>query len=321
MSERDADATEQPSAGRYTVSVVAPCYNDSGGLHELVRRIKAALPNDKPEIIIVNDGSQDDTADVLDALTTDDPDVVAISLMRNFGQHNATLAGIRQATAPICVTMDSDLQHRPEDIPRLVELVRRGADVAYATPARDPSPIRYRLSRWTKTALRVFAGVEFASYVSAFRAFKTELRRTFADHRSPFVSIDVLLSWGARRTERIEVQFEQRNDGRSSYSVMRLVKHAVNLITGFSVRPLQLASVIGLATTLIGFLFFVLTIINYFWRGGGVAGFSTIMVLMTMFAGVQLLMLGIIGEYLSRIYIRLMDRPTYVVRTIDRSEP
>jgi undecaprenyl-phosphate 4-deoxy-4-formamido-L-arabinose transferase len=150
--------------------------------------------------------------------------------------------------------------------------------------------------------------------VSAFRAFRTELRDAFASYNAPYISIDVLLSWGTTRFGSVPVSHSARAAGRSSYNFARLANHALNVMTGFSTRPLRFASLVGLAFTLFGGVVLVVVLATYLIEGGSVPGFPFLASLIAIFSGAQLLTLGIIGEYLARMHLRVMDRPSFTVR-------
>lgn len=154
-----------------------------------------------------------------------------------------------------------------------------------------------------------------ARKVSAFRAFRTELREAFADFRGPFVSIDVLLTWGTHDFSAVPVRHEARRAGLSNYSLLRLVVHAFNMITGFSTLPLRLASFVGFAATLFGIGVLVYVLGRYLWVGGSVPGFPFLASVIAIFSGVQLFALGVMGEYVARMHSRVMERPSYTVRT------
>ena len=156
-------------------------------------------------------------------------------------------------------------------------------------------------------------GAETARNVSAFRAFRTSLRRAFADYRSPSISIDVLLTWGTARFSHVRVAQRPRTDGASGYTLRKLVSHALNMMTGFSTLPLRLASVVGFAFTLFGLLVLAYVVVRYLIEGGTVPGFSFLASIIAIFAGAQLFAIGIIGEYLARMHLRWMERPAYVI--------
>jgi glycosyltransferase involved in cell wall biosynthesis len=247
--------------------------------------------------VLVNDGSADRTWAVIEELAAADPRVRGLDLMRNYGQHNALLAGIRAARGDVVVTIDDDLQNPPEEIPKLLAEFDRGRDVVYGT-SRE---LHYGLWRGLGTRLTKLA-------------FRADLRDAFAHYAGPHVSIDVLLSWGARSYGWVEVEHDARGEGESSYTFGRLATHALNVLTGFSTRPLRFASLVGLAFTLFGVAVLVLVVVRYFVSGDTPVGFPFLASVIAIFSGAQLLTLGIIGEYLARMHMRLLDRPPYTVR-------
>jgi undecaprenyl-phosphate 4-deoxy-4-formamido-L-arabinose transferase len=302
---------------RAAVSVVVPVYRSADLLDELVARIDAALADVAWELVFVNDASPDESWNAITRLSSADSRIRGINLMRNYGQHNALLAGIRAAANPIVVTIDDDLQNPPEEIPRLLESLNAGGDdLVYGTPvARGHSSFRNAGTWLAKRALRPVIGAEAASKVSAFRAFRLDLRNAFADFAGSYVSIDVLLSWGATGIASVPVQHDPRASGASGYSFTRLATHALNVLTGFSTRPLRFASVLGFVSMLFGVALFIFIVARYLTEGDPVPGFPFLASMVAIFSGVQLLTLGIIGEYLARMHVRIMDRPAYVIRS------
>lgn len=305
------------------ISVIIPVYNGMLTLEPLVQRLAEVLPQaaTEYEAILVNDGSKDESWPVICRLCQSYPWLSGINLMRNFGQHNALLCGIREARLPIIVTMDDDLQHPPEEILNLVKELALGYDVVYGRPRQEQHGLwRNLASQATKLALQSSMGAETARHVSAFRAFRSHIRKAFDSYRSPYVSIDVLLTWGTTRFTSIMVHSEPRRMGKSQYTFRMLLRHALNMMTGFSVLPLQLASLLGFGFAAFGFLVLVYVIGRYLIQGGSVPGFPFLASTIAIFSGVQLFALGIIGEYLARMHFRLMDRPSYVVREETSSE-
>ncbi len=235
--------------------------------------------------------------------------------MRNFGQHNALLCGIRAAKYDVVITMDDDLQNPPEEIPRLIAKLDEGHDLVYGTPeVRQHGVWRNIAGALTRSALKTALGADVAYKASAYRAFRTILRNAFSDYRSPYVSIDVLLTWATTRFASIPVKLDPRPSGVSNYTFSKLVVQALNMITGFSTLPLRLASIMGFAFTLFGFGILIYVIGRYFIQGSSVPGFPFLASVIAIFSGVQLSCLGIIGEYLARMHFRTMERPTYSVR-------
>ena len=299
------------------ISVVVPVYNSAPMLPALADRLTAVLDEvaDEWEVVLVNDGSRDGSWAQIGALAARDGRFRGVDLMRNYGQHNALLAGIRAARHPVLVTLDDDLQNPPEEIPKLLAALAEGNDVVYGAADVPGFGIwRRAATAVTKIALRSVIGSEVASQVSAYRAFRTDLRQAFGDYAGAYVSIDVLLSWGTTRFAAVPVRHEARSEGRSSYTFGRLATHALNVLTGFSTRPLRIASLVGLAFTLVGVALLVLVAVRYFANDNVVPGFPFLASMIAIFSGVQLLTLGIIGEYLARMHVRVMDRPAYAVR-------
>jgi glycosyltransferase involved in cell wall biosynthesis len=234
-----------------SISVVTPVYNGEGSVAELYRRLGEVLPRIavEHEIILVNDGSRDRSWDVISELSSRSQAVRGLNLMRNYGQHNALLCGIRAAKYDVIETTDDDLQHPPEEIPRLLE----GFDVVYGAAEEEQNGLMRALaSRMTRLTLRTAIGADVARNVSAFRVFRTQLREAFSCYQSPFVSIDVLLTWATTRFDAPTVTFQPRHSGSSNYTFTKLVRHALDMMTGFSTAPLQLASLIGFSCTLFG---------------------------------------------------------------------
>ena len=299
-----------------SISVVVPVFNSEGSLPELIERLETTLgaASSRFEVILVNDGSRDGSWDVICQLAQAHDYVHGIDLMRNYGQHNALLCGIRMAKNDLIVTIDDDLQNPPEEIPKLLDKLAEGYDVVYGTPQKEQHGLwRDLASQTTKLALRADMGGETARKVNAFRVFRANLRDAFASYQSPFVSIDVLLTWGTTSFASIPVRHELRQIGISNYTFRKLITHALNMMTGFSVWPLQLASVIGFLFTFFGLGILVYVIVQYFIDSSSVPGFAFLASIIAIFSGAQLFAIGIIGEYLARMYFRSMDRPPYVV--------
>lgn len=299
------------------ISAIVPVYRSAPILPELHRRLSAALAllAERYEIILVEDGGGDGSWDVIEELARQDDHVRGIRMSRNYGQHNALLCGIRQAQFPVIVTLDDDLQNPPEEIAKMLAVLDAGADVVYGTPLNEQHGfLRNQSSRITKLALQSAMGAETARNVSAFRVFRTRIRDAFETYRGPYVSIDVLLTWGTTRFAHVAVRHEPRQVGKSTYTVRKLVTHAFNMMTGFSTLPLQVASMVGFLFTLLGFALLIFVLVSYLVNGSAVPGFAFLASMIAIFSGAQLFALGIIGEYLARMHFRAMDRPTYLVR-------
>lgn len=303
----------------FSVSVVVPVYNSEATLAELTARLHDVLTPlvERWEIIFVNDGSRDDSWQVICELAERYPFVRGLDLMRNYGQHNALLAGIQSAHHEIIVTMDDDLQHPPEEIPKLLAKLEEGYDVVYGSPQQEQHGLwRDLASQVSKLVLQSTTGDEIARDAGAFRAFRTRLRNAFLNYQGPFVDIDALLTWGTTRFAALEVRHDPRRVGVSNYTFGKLVTHALNMMTSYSTLPLQLASLIGFVFTLFGFGVLAYVLGRFLIEGGSVPGFPFLASIIAIFSGAQLFALGIIGEYLARVHFRSMGRPPSVIRSM-----
>lgn len=301
----------------HSCSVVVPVFNSEASLPLLVERLARVLPTFSKdyELILVNDSSGDGSWGVIEDLAHRHDWVTGINLMRNYGQHNALLCGIRSARHEITITMDDDLQHPPEELPRLVEKLDEGHDIVYGTPAEGQHGfLRVVASHITKLALQSSMSVETARMVSALRVFRTVVRDSFDDYQGPYVSIDVLLTWGTSRFAAVTVRHDKRAVGKSNYTARQLVKHALNMVTGFSVLPLQVASIMGFVLALFSVFVLAWVVGRFLMDGTPVPGFPFLASIVGIFSGAQLLALGIIGEYMARMHFRMMDKPPYTVR-------
>jgi undecaprenyl-phosphate 4-deoxy-4-formamido-L-arabinose transferase len=305
-----------------SVSVVIPVFNAELTLRKLVDQLTEALPAQTTafEIILVDDYSHDRSWQIIQQIQKADSRVHGIRLSRNYGQHNALLCGIRAVKHAVIVTMDDDLQNPVSEIPKLLNTLEAGYDVVYGTPGEQQHGLLRNLaSSLTKLALQSVMGAETARKVSAFRAFRTRLREGFANYNSPYVSIDVLLTWSTSNFTSITVAHAPREAGESNYTVGKLVRHAFNMLTGFTTFPLQLASWVGFLFMLFGLAVLAFVVARYLLMGTSVPGFPFLASIIALFSGAQLFALGIFGEYLARIHFRTMDRPPYVVG--ERSGP
>ncbi|WP_433211726.1 glycosyltransferase family 2 protein [Dactylosporangium sp. CS-047395] len=300
-----------------SVSVVVPCYRSASILPRLVERLNAVLPGIDPihEIILVVD-STDATWDAARDLAAKHPAVQAIRMARNYGQHNALIAGIRAANCARIITMDDDLQHPPEELPKLVAALTDDLDVVYAVAeSEEHGPLR-NLTSWGAKNLVMgrTMGVPNADVLGALRIFRTFLRAGLDQVSGPHVSVDIALSWTTTRVGSVVVRMDQRTEGRSGFTLRSLTKHAVNMILGYSTKPLRLVTYLGFLIGVCGVLLTLRLIWLYFTGDTKVAGFTTLASLVTIFSSAQMIGIGVLGEYLGRVHAHGMGRPTYVIR-------
>jgi glycosyltransferase involved in cell wall biosynthesis len=298
-------------------SVVVPVYNSQASLPALIERLAGVLPTvaERFEVILVNDGSRDESWDGICQAARKHGWVRGINLMRNYGQHNALLAGIRAARFPVVITMDDDLQHPPEEIPRLLETLGQGYDLVYGVPASAQQGLsRSVSSRLTRLLLHRVLGVAIASRASAFRAFRTVLREGFTHYEGPAVAIDALLGWGTTRIASVDVRHDPRRHGRSQYGWLKLARLAIDLTTTFRTWPLRFASLVGFVVMLLGLGALAFVLGSYLVTGQPLSLFRFFASIIAIFSGAQLFTLGILGEYVARIHHRVLQEPSYVVR-------
>lgn len=302
------------------VSVVIPVYRSEKTLDMLIERLGRALPGfaESYEVVLVNDGSPDDTWGTIERLAHVHPWVRGIDLMRNYGQHNATLCGIRAARYEMIFTMDDDLQNPPEEMPKLLAKLNEGYDVVYGVArVRRQAWWRNLFSVFVKRAIGYVMGLRTVRDIGAFKVFRSHLLKAFDEFHGPDVLVDVLLSWGTTRFASVAVEESPRVAGRSNYSLMKLIKVSLLVLTSYTTIPLRMASVLGFLFTIFGFFVLLYVLVIYFTQGS-VPGFSFQASIIALFSGVQLFSLGIIGEYLARVFERTGGRKAYTIgRTTD----
>jgi undecaprenyl-phosphate 4-deoxy-4-formamido-L-arabinose transferase len=266
-------------------------------------------------VILVVDGSPDGTWVTASSLAVKYDDVKAIRLARNYGQHPAVIAGVRAATYEVVVTMDDDLQHPPEEIPKLVAALTDDVDLVYGLPNREEHGVLRNLaSRLVKAGLSGPLGVDNARSISALRIFRTFARDSFDRVNGPHVSVDVCLSWATTRVVTTEVRMDRRTHGRSGYTVRALFRHAIDIVLGYSTLPLRLVTYLGLAVGGLGLILFGYVLFQYLAGSTTVAGFTTITATVALFSAAQMIAIGVLGEYVGRIHAGGIGRPTYVIR-------
>ena len=306
------------------LSIVVPVYQSSASLEILRQRInESLLPDTEFEVLLVDDGSEPYTWHCINEIALRDTRFHGVRLSRNFGQHSALVAGVRAARYEFTVTIDDDLQNPPEEIPKLLlRLQTENADVVYGVPPEMKQSLGRRLAgRITRSTLKNGLRIDSAPQMTSFRAFRTQLRDGFAGNLGTNVSLDALLTWAASRYDHVSVRHDPREFGTSTYSMKKLVRFAIDSMTGYSTLPLQLASVLGLVTALFGLIVLLLVTLRPLIQGSSIPGFPFLASIIAIFSGVQLLTLGVIGEYLARMHFRIMQKPTYVVaeRTDDQT--
>ncbi len=301
------------------LSVVIPVYGSEQVLAELVAQIHKVLVGLEAvqgsyEIIFVCDRSPDNSWQVIQALSKDYVQVQGILLRVNAGQHNALMAGFAKARGTIIVTMDDDLQHSPADIPMLLQEIEQGYDVAYARfKNRNHALWKITGSRINNLAAVYLMQKPRDLYLSPFRAMKSVIRDDILRYRGPYVYVDGLILSVTRNIASVDVDHHERYAGDSSYGLRKSLSLWLKMATNFSVIPLRLTSLVGMIFSGMGFLLAIFLIIQRFALNVMPIGWSSLMVTILIVGGVQLLALGMIGEYLGRVLLTINERPQYVI--------
>jgi undecaprenyl-phosphate 4-deoxy-4-formamido-L-arabinose transferase len=310
--------------GGSLVSIVIPVYNEEENLPELVERLgRVATSLGRPvEIILVNDGSRDGSMPILDAAARRDPRFVIVDLNRNYGQHAAVFAGFEAARGDIIVTLDADLQNPPEEIPRLVGKIEEGYDVVGSVRVvRRDSLFRRLVSRMVNRITSRVTGVALSDYGCMLRAYRAGVVRRLSESQEISTFIPVLADMFAGRVTEIPVAHEERRRGRSKYSLLRLIRLHFDLMTSFSVLPLRFTMVVGVFTSLLALLAAAVLVAGRLLRGPewAVSGVFTLFAVEFLFLGIVLFAIGLLGEYVGRVYLQVRRRPRYVVRQLIRA--
>jgi undecaprenyl-phosphate 4-deoxy-4-formamido-L-arabinose transferase len=269
------------------------------------------------EIVFVDDGSPDGSwAKLVDVQQTWPDRIVAVQLMRNFGQHNAIMCGFRHSSGALIVTIDDDLQNPPEEIPKLIEALHsRDLDVVYGISDVKQHHVFRNLG---SALVNVFFRQLFRSSITVgpFRAMRREVLESIFTYSLNFTYIDGLLAWNTQRIGQVPVRHDCRASGRSGYSITKLLTLALNLFTNFSLLPLQFVTLLGFFAAGGGLLLGTYYVVQYLLGNIAVPGYASIIVAVLLLGGIQLLSLGIIGEYLGRVHLNINRKPQYTVRTV-----
>ena len=296
------------------LSIVVPVFRSEKTLNELVNRITNSISDKSVEIILIDDASGDGTWTTICSIARQNSMVTGIRLGRNSGQHGALLAGVRAAKFQTVVTLDDDLQNPPEEINKLIDALVPGVDVVYGVSTEVKQNFYRRAG--SKLVRKFFAsalGFNSAVSMSSFRTFRTALREGFNTALGPNVSLDALLTWSTTRFTVVEVKHDERKVGDSHYTFRKLVRFMIDMATGYSALPLRLASALGFLTISFGAVLLVYVIGRPIITGERVQGFPMLASTIIIFSGVQIFLLGILGEYIGRMHFRVMNKPTYMV--------
>ncbi len=299
------------------ISVVIPCLNEQGNIEALMTRIASELTGKfNFETIFVDDGSTDQTLEVLRSLSCKYPELKYVSLSRNFGHQQALKAGLDRASGECVIMMDADLQHPPALLGQLIEKWRQGFDIVYTVRQAN-----LKLSLFKRVSSRLFYRVincltehPIEEGAADFRLIDRRVASIISSMNDPFLFLRGLIPWLGFRQCSIAYDPDTRFSGQSKYSLIRMARLALHGVTSFSVRPLRMATVFGIVISCIAFAYLIYALLSFFVFDISLPGWSSIVSSILLLGGIQLIMLGIIGEYLGMLYIQSKQRPTYIVR-------
>lgn len=323
LTDPGMSRTEERGRRGPAVSVVIPVYNEEANLELLYERLQRVLEEvGRPhEVIFVDDGSRDRSLEILRRLQEKDEAVRVIQLNRNYGQHAAVFAGLDHARGDVIVTLDADLQNPPEEIPRLLDKIGEGHDVVGGwRQTRRDHLVRRLLSRAVNKITSKVVGVEMRDYGCMLRAYRREVVEVLRGCSEVSSFIPALANTFAGSPTEIPVRHERRINGRSKYNPFRLIRLNFDLMTGFSLLPIQIVSLAGIGIAVLGLGFGGFLMLRRLLVGPESEGVFTLFAILFFFVGIQVLALGLIGEYIGRIYMEVRRRPRYVIQRIFESE-
>jgi len=305
------------------ISIIIPVYNEEGNLDNLMTRLYPvmqglALPF---EIIFTDDGSRDRSLEILQGFTTRYPEVRVVEFNGNFGQHMAIMAAFEVSRGQIMITLDADLQNPPEEIPKLVAEVEKGHDVVGSIrQERQDTFFRKTASLMVNVVTRKMTGMKMSDYGCMLRAYHRNVVNNINRCQEASTFIPALAQTFASSPSEVEVAHAERLEGESKYSLYKLIRLNFDLMTGFSVVPLQIFALLGIMTSLFAVAFALFLLVRRFLVGAEVEGVFTLFAILFFFIGITIFGIGIVGEYVGRIYQEVRRRPRYVVRKVHGAE-
>jgi polyisoprenyl-phosphate glycosyltransferase len=298
------------------LSVVVPFHNEEGNVRELVSRLVRVVGSLDPgfELIAVDDGSTDSTRSVLRLLARQEPNLHVLLLSRNFGQEPAVQAGIASSRGRWLIQLDGDLQHPPEEIPKLLAKAREGYDVVYGQRLHRQDPwFRVWASKALLLIMRGLFGVPLPEDVSTFRVIDGQLARRVAGLPEKHKFMSALLSWSGAHATSLEVRHEPRKSGVSSYGLFRLLSHGLDLLAGFSFRPLRVIGATGVLFAALGSFYAVFKVAQKLSGADIQMGYTSLFSAIVIMGSLHLIALSVIGEYVGRIFLQTQGRPNFIV--------
>jgi polyisoprenyl-phosphate glycosyltransferase len=302
------------------ISIVIPVYNSAGIISTLHSKITTALDKIPYEIIYINDCSSDDSWQKIKDLTHETKNITGLNLRKNSGQDNALLAGLRVSKGNYAIIMDDDLQHNPEDIIKLYDVCSRGFDVCYANfTKKKQSGLKNKGSDLNGKMAELLIQKPKEIYLSAFKIINRSIINEIIKFSGPYPYIDGIILTITSNITQINLMHSERLSGKSNYTILKSFSVFMKLFTGFSVLPLRIATITGCIATFTGFCLLLKYLYDYFIAKNFIEGWTTVVVLIIFFSGLILITLGIVGEYIGRMYLAINHKPQYSISEIVKS--
>ena len=306
-------------------SIVVPVYNEEEVIHETYRRLTEVMRSTKEayELLFVNDGSRDRTAEIIKEYSEQDPAVVLLDFARNFGHQIAITAGMDYARGEAVVVIDADLQDPPELILEMIKKWKQGFDVVYAkrTKRKGETYFKKQTAAMFYRFLRAMTDIDIPLDTGDFRLLDRKVCNQMNSIQEKNRFVRGLVSWVGFKQIAVEYEREERLAGESKYPLKKMLKLSMDGITSFSYKPLKLASYAGVTLSGIGFIYLLVVLYLKLFTDSTITGWSSLIVIQLFFSGIILIILGMIGEYIGRIYDETKNRPLYIVREKYQLEP
>lgn len=299
------------------ISIVVPCYNEEGNIEVIYQRINTSIPDKELEFIFVDDNSSDKSLAIIEALAKHDKAVRFVSFSRNFGHQNALRAGLEYATGDCVISMDADLQHPPDLLPSMIKKWEEGHDVVYTVrkDVENVSLLKKQTSLLFYKLLNCFSEVAIEQGAADFRLIDRRVVNILINDITEYhLFFRGLISWVGFKQTRIEYIPQKRFSGRTKYTLKKMLNLATNGITSFSVKPLKFAVVLGLMISLLSVFYGIYVLYLHFFTDQTIQGWSSVILSVLFIGGVNMILLGIIGEYIGKLFIQSKNRPYYLIK-------
>lgn len=299
------------------VSIIIPCFNEEGNIIELYNKVENNIPEKyKFEILFIDDGSTDQSLYLIKKLAANDNRVRFISFSRNFGHQNALKAGIDNASGDCSISLDADLQHPPTLIPRLLEEWESGYDVVFTI--RNDTSSKNSLKKFSSNffyrLMQSISNTKVPKGAADFRLLDKKVAIELSKFTENYLFIRGIIAWMGYRQKSIEYVAEKRFSGKTKYPFRKMIKFAIAGITSFSIKPLKISLVIGFIIAILSFLYGIFAIYATLFTNYTLSGWGSLIASILFIGGIQLMVLGVIGEYLGKLFIENKKRPNYIIR-------